>query len=166
MKPLEQVDDAMGASEVTLARRFRKAIAVYLVVSALYAVAGFASGGTEMPAKMASMALMAAFLVATFAGGAGLFLGKTWGYWTALIVLALQLVKIQFNGFTYDVLSLVGIYVYAGGKFSIGISAAFDPSVNISIGTSASWWLGVNVFIALPFAYLLTARGRRTADSA
>ena len=154
----------MTASKVKTARTLRKVVAVYLVLSALFAVAGITTGGIEMAGNTLSMVLMPAFLGASLFGGAGLFLGKSWGYWTALSVLTLQLVKIQFDGFTYDVLSLFGIYVYAGGKFSIGISAAFDPRFNVASGTSSSWWFGVNIFVALLTAYLLTTRGRRTSD--
>lgn len=68
----------------------RKAIAVYLIVSALYAFTG----------------------VGKNAGGVGLFMKKLWGHWAAVTVLALQLVKSQVAGFAFSFLSLIGIYFF------------------------------------------------------
>lgn len=82
----------------------RKAIAVYLIVSALYA---FTDIGMN-----ASSATAGAFLLATFAGGVGLFMKKPWGHWAAVTVLAFQLVKIQVAGFAFSFLSLIGIYIF------------------------------------------------------
>ena len=148
----------MMQSKTDSARRIRKAIAFYLVVSILYTVAYFGISDSEFADNNSSIGLMAAFLGATIVGAVGLVLDRKWGYWTAVIVLFLQLIKVQFDGFTYDVVSLVSIYFYAGGSISIGISAASDPSFNISTGTSTPWWLGVNIIVALVFGNLLAAK--------
>ena len=139
-------------------KRMRIAVAAYLVVAALFAVFRISTGGSELLDDITSMWLMAGLLGASFVGGIGLFLSKNWGYWTAIAVLSLQIVRIRVDGFTYDVLSLFGIYAYASGEFSLGLSLAFDPRFNLSGGTSEPWWLGVNVFAAVLIGYLITSK--------
>ena len=148
----------MKVNKANSRRKVRKAIAVYLVISALYAVGRIGFGGSELLGSISSMWLMAMFLGATLAGGVGLFLGKNWGYWTTVVVLSLQLVRIQLGGFGYDVLSMIGIYVYAAGSLSIGISASIDPSLTLSTETDGQSWVGVNVFIVLLLGNLLAAK--------
>ncbi len=137
----------------------RKAIAAYLVVSSLFAATDLSANGSGV----LSTAMMATFLAVTFAGGAGLFLGRKWGHWVAVTALSLQLLKIELDGFTYDVLSLVGIYLYAAGgiasgSISVGLSATFDPGFDVSIGTNAALWIGVNIFVAPLVGFLLAYR--------
>ena len=145
------------ANQVQFALKMRKAIAVYLVIAALYAFAGIELNASGTLAGVISLILMGLFLAASFAGGVGLFLGKSWAHWAAVTVLGLQLLKIQFDGFAYSVLSLIGIYVHVAGNGDIGITASFDPGFAIAIGHSAPLWIGVNIFSAILIGYLFTA---------
>lgn len=145
------------ANKVRFALKMRKAIAVYLVIAALYAFAGIELDASGTLVGGISLIFLVLFLVASFTGGVGLFLGKSWGHWTAVTVLCLQLLKVQFDGFAFSVLSLVGIYVYVAGNGDIGITASFDPGFAITIGRFAPLWFGVNIFSAILLGYLFTA---------
>ncbi len=148
------------ARKVGFAKSMRKVIGVYLVASSLYAIAGVSLTASGSRAGIALLVFMILFLVASFAAGVGLLLRKNWAHWIAVVVLGLQLVKIQFSGFSFSVLSLVGIYLFVAGDSSIGITADFDPGVAISWGQYAPLWIGVNIFTGVLLGYLFTARER------
>lgn len=146
--------------KVGLARTMRKVIGVYLIVSAVYAIAGVSLNASSTLAGAVTLALMALFLVASFLSGVGLLREKDWGHWIAVAVLGLQLIKVQFAGFSFGVLSLIGIYLFVDGNASIGITASFDPGFAVSVGQYAPLWIGVNIFCAVLMGYLFTARER------
>lgn len=153
-------DKERQARKVGFAKTMRKVIGVYLILSAVYAIAGVSLSASGTLAGTLSLAFMVVFLVASFASGVGLILKKEWAHWTAVAVLGLQLLKIQFPGFSFATLSLIGIYVYVDGSGGIGITATLDPGFAISVGEHALLWIGVNVFVAALLGYLFTARER------
>lgn len=160
MKEAQQADKEQHARKVGFAKSMRKVIGLYLVGSSLYAIAGVSLTASGSLAGGALLVFMALFLVASFAAGVGLLLRKDWAHWIAVTVLGLQLIKIQFSGFSFSVLSLVGVYLFVAGDSSIGITADFDPGVSISFGHYAPLWIGVNIFTGVLLGYLFTARER------
>lgn len=155
-----QAEKEKRAHKVGFARTMRKVIGAYLVLSAVYAIAGVSLSASSTLAGAISLAFMVVFLVASFASGVGLLLRKDWAHWTAVAVLGLQLLKIQFPGFSFAALSLVGIYVYVDGTGAFGITATLDPGFAVSVGQHAVLWVGLNVFVAVLLGYLFTARER------
>ena len=157
-KEAQQADKEQHARKVSFAKSMRKVIGLYLVASSLYAIAGVSLTASGSRVGIALLVVMVLFLVASFAAGVGLLLRKDWAHWIAVVVLGLQLVKVQFSGFSFSVLSLVGIYLFVAGDSSIGITADFDPGVAISFGQYAPLWIGVNIFTGMLLGYLFTAR--------
>ena len=158
MEEAEKARKQQAIDDINFARKMRKVIAGYLVISALYAFSGITINASSTTVSGVILALFAILLAATFAGGVGLFLNKPWGHWAAVTVLALQVVKIQVAGFAFSLLSLIGIYVYVAGDGSIGVSANFDPGFQISIDSAGMFWLGINIFVLPMIVYLFTAR--------
>lgn len=146
------------SDSISLARKIKKGTGIYLIVAALYAVTGInfdASGGGF---AVLIMILLATFLVASLVGGIGLLFNKAWAHWIAVVVLGLQVVKVQIAGFVFSFLSLVGFYIYAATDWVFGITAVFEPGITLAFGSSRPFWLGVNVFVLPLIVYLCTAQ--------
>lgn len=158
MQKARQDETERHARKVGFAKSMRKVIGLYLVASSLYAVAGVSLAASSTAAGTVLLGFMVLFLLASFVSGVGLLLKKTWAHWIAVVVLGLQVLKIQFSGFSFSALSLIGIYLFVDGDFSTGITATFDPGVAIALGQYAPLWIGVNVFAAVLLGYLFTAR--------
>lgn len=158
MEEARQAGKEQHARKVGFAKSMRKVIGLYLVASSLYAIAGVSLTASGTVTGAALLVFMVVFLAASFAAGVGLLLRKNWAHWIAVAVLGLQLVKIQFSGFSFDVLSLVGIYMFVDGETRIGVTASFDPGVAVSVGHYAPLWIGVNIFAGVLLGYLFTAR--------
>jgi len=152
-----EVEKKEAVDKVNFANKMRKVIAGYLVIAALYAITGLAINASSAAVERFFLILIVLLLLASFVGGVGLFLNKTWGHWTAVIVLALQVLKFQIGGVVFSVLSLVGIYVYVGANGDVGISALFDPGITLAFGSNVPWWVGVNIFVVPLIVYLFTA---------
>ena len=143
---------------VRIARKVRLVIAAYLVVAPLCAFVGFEIFASSEPAGRLLVAVSVLFLGASFAAGVGLFLNKAWGHWIAVVVLALQIVKVQAAGFVFGLLSLGGVYAYAAADGKVGVAALLDPGLVFESGSDAPVWIGVN-FLVLPLiVFLFTAR--------
>ena len=160
MAEAQQAEKERHERKIGSAKSMRKVIGLYLMASSVYAIAGVSLTASGAPAGAALLVFMVLFLVASFAAGVGLLLRKNWAHWIAVTVLGLQLIKIQFSGFSFSVLSLVGIYFFVDGDTNIGFIATFDPGVAISVGHYAPLWIGVNIFTGVLLGYLFTARER------
>lgn len=160
MAEAQQAEKERHERKIGFAKSMRKVIGLYLMASSVYAIAGVSLTASGAPADAALLVFMVLFLVASFAAGVGLLLRKNWAHWIAVAVLGLQLIKIQLSGFSFSVLSLVGIYFIVDGDTRIGFTASFDPGVAISVGHYAPLWIGVNIFTGVLLGYLFTARER------
>lgn len=158
MAEARQAEREQHARRVGFAKTMRKVIGGYLVISAVYAIAGVSLAASGSAAGLALLAFMILFLAASFVSGVGLLMKQSWAHWIAVVVLGLQVLKIQFPGFSMEILSLIGIYLFVDGDFSIGITAMFDPGVSMSVGHYAPLWIGVNIFCGMLLGYLFTAR--------
>lgn len=154
----KEAEKQQAIDRISFAKKMRKAIAAYLVVSALYAFSGIGMNASSATVGGFMFVFLILFLIATFAGGVGLFLNKPWGHWAAVTVLSLQVVKVQVGGFVFSVLSLIGIYIYAASDWVVGITASFNPGFTLAIGSNAPFWIGVNIFVIPLVVYLFTAQ--------
>lgn len=143
---------------IRIARHVRKAIAAYLVIAPLYSITGIDVVASSEPLRGIVFACFIVFLVASCAAGIGLFLDKAWAHWIALVVLVLQIVKIQVTGFAFSLLSLVGVYVFLADGPKVGVRALFEPGFTLEIGSEAPLWVGINLLFLPLFAILATAR--------
>ena len=146
------------AESISFARKMKKGIGIYLIVAALYALTGVGFSTSGGGIAVFTIVLLLVFLLASLAGGIGLLLNKDWGHWIAVVVLGLQVVKIQAGGLVFSFLSLIGVYVYAATDWVVGITASFEPGITLALGTSMPFWLGVNVFVIPLIVYLFTAQ--------
>lgn len=142
---------------ISFARKVRKVIAAFLVISPLASIVAFAVFADSEAVPGFVFVPYIVFLVASVAGGVGLFLDKAWGHWLAVTVLALQLLKIQAAGFAYSLLSVGGVFPYvAAGK--VGVAALFEPGFVFIVQSELPLWIGVNVLFIPLIVYLFTAR--------
>lgn len=163
---LQEIDAAAkrrDREKVIFARKMRKPIAAYLVVGALYTAVqtGFGLGATNMAVDGLVLMFLVAYLAAMFAGGIGLVLEKSWGYLIAMVVLALQVLKIQSSVIVFSAMSLIGAYVYTAQGFAIGFWAAFfTPEFTVGVGPTVPppVWVGLNLFAVLLIVLLRRAK--------
>lgn len=146
------------ADSISFARKMKKGIGIYLIVASLYALTGIGLNTSGGGVAVFTLVLLAGFLITSLAGGIGLLLDKSWGHWTAVVVLGLQVVKIQAGGFFFSFLSLIGIYVYAATDWVVGITASFQPGITLASGINVPFWFGVNVFVIPLIVFLFTAQ--------
>lgn len=161
MEAARSAQEKKSAKDLRFALEMRRAIGIYLIIAAIYSLAEVLLDARETPVGLIPIFIIGLFLVASFAGGIGLILTRTWGHWMAIAVLGLQLLKVQFDGFAYSILSLFSIYLYvAGGEF--GISASFDSDFALAVGRSAPPWFGLNIFSVALIGFLFFAEeGKR-----
>jgi len=154
----QESEEREKVDSINFARKMKKGIGIYLIVAALYALTGVSFDTSGGGFSVFTIILFAVFLVASLAGGIGLLLNKSWGHWTAVVVLGIQVVKIQAGGLVFNFLSLIGIYVYAATDWVVGINAAFEPGMTLAFGSSLPFWFGVNVFAIALIVSLFTAQ--------
>lgn len=143
---------------IGFARRMRPVVAVYLLVSAAaFAAAVFVE--QLSPAEHAASLLLAlAFAAVAASAGLGLLLGKAWGHWVAVLVLAVQVVRFQLEGIVFSPPSLLGIYVQVGEGGTLGFNAELEVGFRFGWGTDAPMLFAVNLLAVALIAYLFTAR--------
>jgi hypothetical protein len=154
----QQSEKREKVDSISFAWKMKKGIGIYLIVAALYALTGVSFNTSGGGFAVFTVVLVTAFLIASLAGGVGLLLNKAWGHWTAVVVLGLQVVKIQAGGLVFNFLSLIGIYIYAATDWTVGITAAFEPGVTLAVGSTMPFLLGVNVFAIAMIFFLFAAQ--------
>ena len=143
---------------IAFAGKVKRATAIYLIVSAVYALTGLGVNASSSGVAFFMTAIFAGFLVASFVGGVGLLRNRSWGHWVAVVVLGLQVIRFQIGGLAFSFLSLIGVYIYGEAGWSIGITAVLLPGMTLAYGPGLPFWLGINVFVIPLIVYLFLAQ--------
>ncbi len=154
----QEAEKDKKTDSIHFARKMKKGIGVYLIFGALFFLSQFSfNAAGNVGVVVLATILLVVFLLASLAGGIGLLLNKPWGHFAALIVLGLQVVKIQAGGLVFDFVSPLGIFVYASAE-TVGFSAELEAGVNVALGSNLPFWFGVNFFVIALIGYLFTAQ--------
>jgi len=155
--------------KIDFAKKMQKPIAVYLVVTSMYTfvLAGIGLNAANWNANTFVLIVFAAYLVAMAIAGVGLFLAKGWSYRAALVVLALQVIKVQSSGLVFAAGSLFYFYVYVSSTPDLMIgfdTRLFTPELTLGYSPNAPTplWIGVNL-VAI-FMIVLLRRVRYEED--
>lgn len=162
-REMAEADEARkekAVADKAFAEKARTVIAWYLVLSPIAILSYLNFQSTGMPIWLAAtlISLFIAYLAISHWAGRGLLKSKAWAHPTAIVVLALQLVRINSDALFVQLLSFVGFYFTLSVDGTIGFAFLVEPGFNIAWGNQAPFEIGVNLVAAFMIYYLVAAR--------
>ena len=156
----EEARKEKAVADKAFAEKARVFIAWYLILSPIAILAYFNFQSTGMPVWLAAtvVSIFVVYLAISHWTGRGLLKDRSWAHTAAVIVLALQLVRINSDALSVQLLSLVGFYATFSVDGTIGFDLRLAPGLNISWGNSVPFEIGINIIAALMIYYLFAAR--------
>ncbi len=160
MAEAEAARKEQAVADKAFAEKARTFIAWYLVVSPIAILYYFNFESTGMPIWLAAtlISLFIVYLAVSHWAGRGLLKGKSWAHPTAVVVVALQLVRINSEVLYLKLLSFVGFYVTLSVDGTIGFTFLIEPGINIAWGNPVPFEIGFNLVAAFMIYYLFAAR--------